>query len=211
MIWERRNFQKFCCRDKGERWKAIFPLDLLLPTHMYKDIQTMMAIAFFFIFIQWIQQMASSVSGWDNCHRKWSLLSSEVVEPGGADLAGIYLTGRYVLQQWTWRQMFCGWLWWLRDTVQPSSHQRFGQQDERCGAQKRSLWSKVYRCMSWKPIHFTQHCWIRPSSFINCCVRWRWLSYLTLVAAGTVACQGPLSMGFPRQGYWSGLPIVFSF
>ena len=23
---------------------------------------------------------------------------------------------------------------------------------------------------------------------------------------GTVACQAPLSIGFPRQGYWSGLP-----
>ena len=23
----------------------------------------------------------------------------------------------------------------------------------------------------------------------------------------TVACQAPLSMGFPRQEYWSGLPI----
>ena len=22
----------------------------------------------------------------------------------------------------------------------------------------------------------------------------------------TIACQAPLSMGFPRQGYWSGLP-----
>lgn len=85
---------------------------------MYKDIQTMMAIAFFFIFIQWIQQMASSVSGWDNCHRKWSLLSS-IVEPGGADLAGIYLIGRYVLQQWTWRQIAAGVTWWLRDTIQP--------------------------------------------------------------------------------------------
>ena len=24
---------------------------------------------------------------------------------------------------------------------------------------------------------------------------------------GTVACQAPLSMGFPRQEYWSGLPF----
>ena len=23
----------------------------------------------------------------------------------------------------------------------------------------------------------------------------------------TVACQSPLSMGFPRQEYWSGLPV----
>ena len=24
----------------------------------------------------------------------------------------------------------------------------------------------------------------------------------------TVACQAPLSMGFSRQGYWSGLPVL---
>ena len=30
---------------------------------------------------------------------------------------------------------------------------------------------------------------------------------LTLVIPWTVACQAPLSMGFPRQEYWSGLPF----
>ena len=32
-------------------------------------------------------------------------------------------------------------------------------------------------------------------------------SSLTLVTPWTVACQAPLSMGFPRQEYWSGLPF----
>ena len=32
-------------------------------------------------------------------------------------------------------------------------------------------------------------------------------SCLTLVTPGTIACQAPLSMGFPRQEYWSGLPF----
>ena len=27
------------------------------------------------------------------------------------------------------------------------------------------------------------------------------------VTPGTVACQAPLSMGFPRQEYWNGLPF----
>ena len=31
-------------------------------------------------------------------------------------------------------------------------------------------------------------------------------SYLTLVTPWTVARQAPLSMGFSRQEYWSGLP-----
>ena len=32
-------------------------------------------------------------------------------------------------------------------------------------------------------------------------------SCLTLVTPWTVACQAPLSMGFPRQEYWSGFPF----
>ena len=32
-------------------------------------------------------------------------------------------------------------------------------------------------------------------------------SRLTLVTSWTVACQAPLSMGVPRQEYWSGLPF----
>ena len=32
-------------------------------------------------------------------------------------------------------------------------------------------------------------------------------SCLTLAAPWTAACQAPLCMGFPRQEYWSGLPI----
>ena len=30
----------------------------------------------------------------------------------------------------------------------------------------------------------------------------------TLVTPWTVVCQPPLSMGFPRQEYWSGLPFL---
>ena len=33
-------------------------------------------------------------------------------------------------------------------------------------------------------------------------------SCLTLVTPGTTACQAPLSMGFSRQEYWSGLPFL---
>ena len=33
------------------------------------------------------------------------------------------------------------------------------------------------------------------------------LSCLTLVTPWTEACQAPLSMGFPRQAYWSGLSL----
>ena len=33
-------------------------------------------------------------------------------------------------------------------------------------------------------------------------------SYPTLVAPWTVACQTPLSLGIPRQEYWSGWPFL---
>ena len=40
------------------------------------------------------------------------------------------------------------------------------------------------------------------------CMRACVLSRVRLfVAPWTVACQAPLSMGFPRQEYWSGLPF----
>ena len=39
------------------------------------------------------------------------------------------------------------------------------------------------------------------------CVHAKWLSRVQLfVTLWTVACQAPLSMGFSRQEYWSGLP-----
>ena len=31
---------------------------------------------------------------------------------------------------------------------------------------------------------------------------------LTLATPGTIACQAPLSIGFSRQEYWSGLPFL---
>ena len=35
------------------------------------------------------------------------------------------------------------------------------------------------------------------------------MSCTTLVTLGTAACQAPLSMGFPRQENWTGLPFPF--
>ena len=33
--------------------------------------------------------------------------------------------------------------------------------------------------------------------------------YLTFATLWTVACQAPLSMGFPRQEYWGGLSFLY--
>ena len=44
----------------------------------------------------------------------------------------------------------------------------------------------------------------------HCCCCYQSLTCVQLFAiTWTVACQAPLSMGFPRQGYWSGLPFPF--
>ena len=39
----------------------------------------------------------------------------------------------------------------------------------------------------------------------SCCLFTK--SCLTLVTPWTLACQVPWCMGFPRQGYWGGLPF----
>ena len=40
-------------------------------------------------------------------------------------------------------------------------------------------------------------------------MRAQMLSYIRLlVTPCSVACQAPVSMGFPRQEYWSGLPFL---
>jgi len=39
------------------------------------------------------------------------------------------------------------------------------------------------------------------------CMLSRFSRVLLFAAPWTIACQGPLSMGFSRQEYWSGLPF----
>ena len=51
--------------------------------------------------------------------------------------------------------------------------------------------------ISKRSVHFIYFCYC--SLVIKSC--------LTLYNTWTVACQAPLSMGFPRQEYWSGLPF----
>ena len=46
----------------------------------------------------------------------------------------------------------------------------------------------------------------RDSGCSPCC-RWVAQSHPAVVTPRTVACQAPLSMGFPRQDHWSGLPL----
>ena len=45
--------------------------------------------------------------------------------------------------------------------------------------------------------------------FLSLCISLSLVANLcpTLVTPWTIACQAPLSMGFSRQGYWSGLPF----
>ena len=48
-----------------------------------------------------------------------------------------------------------------------------------------------------------------PSAILYVCMGAKSLqSYPTLCDPRTVTCQAPLSMGFSRQKYWSGLPFL---
>ena len=46
-----------------------------------------------------------------------------------------------------------------------------------------------------------------PDRYARLCYCLVTKSRLTLATPGTVALQTPVSMAFPRQGYWSGLPF----
>ena len=75
---------------------------------------------------------------------------------------------------------------------------------------KYSDWSSLGQASSPDPSIWTQGCKIE---FLHMSAWWGGLvtkSCLTLATPWTVACQAPLSMQSPRQGYWSGLlfPLV---
>ena len=53
----------------------------------------------------------------------------------------------------------------------------------------------------------TDNCFRVPKCSYYCCYHLVEKSCLTLVIPWTVACQTPLSIGFPRQEYWSELPF----
>ena len=58
--------------------------------------------------------------------------------------------------------------------------------------------------------------WIEVNSRLKLCVcalsRFSWVQFFatlwTFATPWTVSCQAPLSMGFSRQEYWSGLPVL---
>ena len=54
--------------------------------------------------------------------------------------------------------------------------------------------------------HFPPGKEVPPRKHLHTCVLSRFSSVQLFVTPWTVACQAPLSMGFPRQEYWSVLP-----
>ena len=46
------------------------------------------------------------------------------------------------------------------------------------------------------------------SKMLNVCMHCHFSHVRLFVTLWTVACQAPLSMGFSRQDYWSGLPCL---
>ena len=68
-----------------------------------------------------------------------------------------------------------------------------------------------YRLTSVKTAIIQARMWIKgnpPHTHTHCCIHAQPLSHVKLFATPwTVAHQAPLSMGFPRQVYWGGLPF----
>ena len=75
-----------------------------------------------------------------------------------------------------------------------------------------SLWYQIssslfLNCFSWVSYSLGLYT-ISLNLWITCRARARHFSCVLLfVTPWTVACQAPLSMGFPRQEYWDGLPF----
>ena len=69
-------------------------------------------------------------------------------------------------------------------------------------------WLNFFLCGK-NPIHHWQPAslWIAPLELLLFVVVQFAQACPTLVTPWTVVCQGPLSMGFPRQEYWSSLPF----
>ena len=88
------------------------------------------------------------------------------------------------LSQWIWVWVNSGSWWW---TGRPGALQSMGSQSRT-------------RLSDWTELRFKKQCKQHESVYS--------LSHIWLFATlWTVAHQAPLSMGFSRQGYWSGLPL----
>ena len=62
-----------------------------------------------------------------------------------------------------------------------------------------------------KEVHGPQWNWSKPGAYASPGLHVCMLSHSVMSSSAipwTVACQAPLSMGFSRQGYWSGLPCL---
>ena len=233
MIWERRNLQKFCCRNKGERWKAIFPLDLLLLTHAKRHTKND-SLCFLFYFhpmnsvnFQWIFQWIQ----WIFIHSsKWHQVSLTVIIAIESEV--FFLVKQLKLVEESWQgyilQVDMSYNNKLVDRCFGGDCDGWAIPYSFFAISIRGLVNKIRdlvprreafgpKCTCACPGSWSTSCSIARSDLLLLLIvvldggGLVAKSYLTLVIAWTIACQGPLSMGFPRQGYWSELLIVFSF
>ena len=56
--------------------------------------------------------------------------------------------------------------------------------------------------------HRLEWSWLVRGKFIFCHCVLSWSVVSDSAPPWTIACQAPLSMGFPKQEYWSGLPFL---
>ena len=88
------------------------------------------------------------------------------------------------------------------------------------------LWNTGLGVKTWQSLHFPDNQWpkrlwllgiltywhhdVKSVSFINLCLLSRFSCVWLFATPWTIASQVPLSMGFAKQEYWSGLPLPFS-
>lgn len=110
--------KNFVVGIKGKGEQLFFPLRCTASHTCIMTYKQWQLLLSFFIFILWIQQMASSISGCDNYHVKGSVFFSGVVWVGRAGLVGGIIYKRDISHnQEVWDRYFGVIVWWLRDNL----------------------------------------------------------------------------------------------
>ena len=104
------------------------------------------------------------------------------------------------MSNYTQRYLFGAWSCLIKKTNNLKVHQgpfmKVRIHVEYCTVTTRSMCTFIER--------FLKHMW---KSNGRCCLATKSCPTDSFATPWTVACQDPLSMGFPRQEYWSGLPF----
>lgn len=188
---------------RGERWKTKFSESPRFP-HVRKDIQITTAISPLFIFILWIQQMASSISSCDNCSVKWSALSSGEAGAVWGSSWGYVSQADAAYRKDAWDRC---WRVSVRRLGEVKTFYPVLIRGLNCDLgtwdPKDKLWSTEYTWVPRKLTYLFWHCGIRLSSFIA--------TYYVIFLG--FQCYWGLTKIWASAGYWHSLylPLLCVF